>query len=184
MNITIVNGSNHNPYCKPFDDALEDAVRRISAEHQTDLFTVKNMKLNPCTGCWDCWTKTPGICMHKDDGALYLKSLAHADAFLLFSPLICGFISSDTKKALDRFIPTALPYIRLHKGECHHLPRYRDPKHFGLFIFDDKTNDPAGIELTKAYTNRLNNNIKAEKKWFGLVNPDEMEVRILEIINS
>lgn len=184
MYLTIVNGSNPDPRWKPYDDALLRLVEKLRSHHHVDYFTIKNMKLNPCTGCWDCWVKTPGVCMHKDDGPSFQKSLAHTEGLLFFSPVVCGFISSETKKALDRFIPSALPYIRIHEGECHHLPRYQDPKLFGLFLYDTGDLDPEALHILENYSDRLQKNIKANKKWFRLVNPENMEVLSNEISNS
>ena len=41
-----------------------------------------------CFGCYSCWTKTPGVCIHKDDMTkeLYPKFLA-SDLTILATPL-------------------------------------------------------------------------------------------------
>ena len=48
--------------------------------------TVKN-----CIGCFTCWTKTPGTCIHKDDMThdLFPKYLA-CDLCVLATPLVCA----------------------------------------------------------------------------------------------
>jgi len=140
--------------------------------------------MNYCTGCWDCWVKTPGLCMHKDDGPAYLKAIANADVLLYASPIVSGFISSETKKALDRFIPTALPLIRLYEGECHHIPRYDSPHTFGVLLFDDTETDSEAVSIIFENFNRISKNMHAEHFMSQLINPNNMEVLDHEISHS
>jgi len=34
---------------------------------QVDVVNLREKKIRNCIGCYTCWTKTPGRCIHKDD---------------------------------------------------------------------------------------------------------------------
>ena len=46
------------------DNFIEGAIR---AGAQVETFKLKNYDIKHCTGCYSCWTKTPGECIFKDD---------------------------------------------------------------------------------------------------------------------
>lgn len=76
-----------------------------------------------CTGCWSCWLKTPGRCIHKDLNEFY-KAYLDADKVIVFSKVTQGFVSGNLKTLFDRMIPLFLPFITYKTGESMHLPRY------------------------------------------------------------
>ena len=78
MNITIINGIK-NTQADPFEMQLELACVRLSKEHKIDLFIIEDMDINYCRGCFNCWLKTPGLCMFKDDMGKILESVANTD---------------------------------------------------------------------------------------------------------
>lgn len=92
----------------------------IPCEYKLDLseITVKD-----CIGCWSCWLKTPGRCVHKDLDEFY-KAYVEADKVVIFSKVSQGFISGNLKTLFDRMIPLFLPYITYQTGESMHIPRY------------------------------------------------------------
>ncbi|MDC7221773.1 MAG: NAD(P)H-dependent oxidoreductase [Spirochaetales bacterium] len=170
MKITMVNGANSDTCWAPFTGMVEEICDALRGEsHKVDLFTVKNMKMNDCCGCFDCWTKTPGICRYDDEGADFVKSMAHSDKLILFSPVVAGFISRETKKALDRFIPNVLPYITMKKGECLHIPRYGSEPYISLYLFDDGVIDPRAKELIDVNIRRIQRNMDQSGRKAGLL---------------
>ena len=38
-----------------------------SARAEVEVIDLQTKKVNNCAGCFSCWTKTPGTCIHKDD---------------------------------------------------------------------------------------------------------------------
>ena len=46
-------------------DALVEGMREAGAEVET--IHLRQKKINNCIGCYTCWTKSPGVCVHKDD---------------------------------------------------------------------------------------------------------------------
>jgi len=87
------------------------------------LYDLAQQPVKDCTGCWSCWWRTPGRCIHKDLNEFY-KEYLKADKVTIFSKLSLGFVSGNLKTLFDRLIPMALPYIEYSTGESMHLPRY------------------------------------------------------------
>ena len=92
----------------------------ISCQYMLDL---TNTPLKDCTGCWSCWLKTPGRCIHLDLDEFY-KAYLNADKVIIFSKVSQGFISGNLKTLFDRMLPLFLPYITYKTGESMHVPRY------------------------------------------------------------
>ena len=44
---------------------LVKGMREAGAE--VEVVELRKRKVNNCIGCFTCWTKTPGVCIHKDD---------------------------------------------------------------------------------------------------------------------
>ena len=162
MNITIVNGSPDNSW-NEFEKELKNTCLELTKEHNVDLFNIREMNIKYCVGCFSCWVKTPGLCVVKDDMEEILKSIAKTDYLIYVSPLVTGFISSETKKVMDRIIPTALPYIRTFNGECHHIKRYDKDMNLGILLFDDDGLDQEGVDITFSIIDRLGLNFHAPK---------------------
>jgi multimeric flavodoxin WrbA len=106
-------------------DVLTAVMELNAAEVRT--FTLRNLNLGRCIGCFGCWLETPGICCDAVSGAA--QAVIDSDIAVLFSPVTFGGYSSELKRMVDRFIQFALPYFCRYQGETHHLPRYsRFPK--------------------------------------------------------
>lgn len=162
MKITLVNGVQKGAEWDKHRDSIALLYKELNEKHSVDYFPIADMKMAHCQGCWDCWTKTPGICRMKDDGVDYLKSLIHTDLLLFASPVTAGFLSSETKKALDRFIPEALPYIEIYEKECHHLPRYPHKKSIGFILLDQGDIDEEARDIIEESIDRNALNMRPE----------------------
>ena len=106
-----------------------------SAGADIEYIKLKDMKINPCTGCFTCWTKTPGECIFKDDTAdLRLKS-RKADLVVFASPLYIFSVTGIMKNFLDRNLPNMKPYMLLENGETKHPHRYPKDRQQGFIVF-------------------------------------------------
>lgn len=100
-----------------------------------DVGYILDLKENPprhCTGCWFCWTRTPGQCVQKELDEFYRQYLA-ADEVVILSRVTQGFVSSKLKNLFDRMIPLFLPYISYAAGESMHVPRYETMPHVTIY---------------------------------------------------
>lgn len=183
MNITIINGTPETGW-EEYEKELFTAVDSLSNEHHVNLFTVRDMTINYCRGCFSCWVKSPGLCVFRDDMDKILGSYVDADYIVLASPLKAGFLTSQTKKTMDRLLPLILPYINLFDGECHHPKRYDNDPVLGLIVFDKNT-DERSVEITFSTIDRLSLNFHSKRTFKALVRPDNLqEVLKNEISNN
>ena len=91
---------------------------------ECSVFQPSRMDLRPCTGCFQCWTRTPGRCAQEDDSEVILRARARCELMALISPIRWGSYSPDLKMALERSVPVLLPFFEFHQGEIHHKMRY------------------------------------------------------------
>ena len=137
---------------------LEKKKKKISKKLQANDFEVeeillKEKEIADCLGCFDCWVKTPGICIIDDYGREVAASLINSDLLVFLTPVVFGSYSYQLKKALDRMIPLISPYFKKFKGEIHHKKRY--PKYPSILALGllEKVNE-AQTEIFKELVKR------------------------------
>ena len=91
---------------------------------QVETFPLREMKIAHCLGCFNCWIKTPGICVEADAGREIAKAFVQSDVAVFFTPVTFGGYSPALKKMVDRFVQNASPFFGMDHGEVHHPPRY------------------------------------------------------------
>lgn len=121
MKILAINGSprgkksNTDRILQPF---LEGA-REAGAE--TEVIYLKNKEINYCLGCFTCWAKTPGVCVHKDDMPELLEKIQQADTMVYATPLYVFTVTAQMKTFMDRHIPVLDPRI-IQRGDQYIHP--------------------------------------------------------------
>ncbi len=125
MNAIILNGGPENGRGTA-SRKIRDAARREfqSLGWTVKVFDLDGLTIKPCRGCFACWLKHPGTCAIQDDAEEYLRTFIASDAAVWITPVTFGGYSSALKKALDRTIPTILPFFIKTHGEIHHPQRY------------------------------------------------------------
>jgi len=103
-------------------EVLCQVLRDSGAE--VEVFTLRKMRLAHCLGCFNCWIKTPGMCVESDAGREVAKAVIRSDATVLFTPVTFGGYSPELKKMMDHFIQLISPLFEIEHGEMHHPPRY------------------------------------------------------------
>jgi multimeric flavodoxin WrbA/putative sterol carrier protein len=92
-----------------------------------EIIQLNQMNINACTGCFACWTTTPGECVFQDDMTTLFEKYIDADIVIWSTPLYhCG-ISSSMKKFMERTQPALLPFIDHEGGGTYGHP-YRNPE--------------------------------------------------------
>ncbi|MBN1775248.1 MAG: flavodoxin family protein [Clostridiales bacterium] len=137
--ITILNGIPDDSYTE-FEATLDGVAATENPDRRIDVIRLRDLDIRYCTGCWDCWVKTPGLCAHRDDMDTVYTSVMQSDLFVFLSPVSMGFVSSLTKKTCDRMIPLVHPYIVVYKEEFHHKTRYEKRPELGLILLDSDKN--------------------------------------------
>jgi len=130
--------------------------------HTIRTLVLRDMNIRFCTGCWSCWWATPGECAFKDESPAVCREYINSDFVLFASPMIMGFTSALLKKTQDKLIPLIHPYIKLVKGECHHLKRYDVYPRIGVLLHKTPGTDDEDIEITVDMFSRFALNLKSE----------------------
>ncbi|MGA3095797.1 MAG: NAD(P)H-dependent oxidoreductase [Bryobacteraceae bacterium] len=121
--VVILDGSGSGDKdLSPVLNVLSHTLQADSA--QVETFPLREMKLAHCLGCFDCWVKTPGICVEADAGRQVAKAIVRSDVTVFFTPVTFGGYSPELKKMVDRLVQIASPFFRMDHGEVHHPPRY------------------------------------------------------------
>lgn len=132
MNVTVLNGASSDNY--PFNNYLTKILEQLSDNVQHQVFHLSDKNIQSCTGCWNCWWRTPGKCIIHDDMDEILQAVIQAEMVLFCAPLVAGFPSFKIKMVMDRMIPLVHPYIILKNKECHHRKRYDNYPDIGLIL--------------------------------------------------
>jgi multimeric flavodoxin WrbA len=123
MNVLILDGSRQA--VPALENVKAELRERIGGKgHQLEEIVLREGSMRRCTGCFGCWVKRPGICIHEDDGQKVAGCIANAQFMIMLTPITFGGYSSLLKNALDRQIPVLLPFFKKIGGEVHHALRY------------------------------------------------------------
>lgn len=101
---------------------------------ETEVIYLATKNIAHCTGCFSCWTKTPGECVHRDDMPDLLLRVRSADVAVLAFPLYGNMVPGLMKDFIDRTFPLGHPAIKKIGGQYIHPTRYADGKHRSVVI--------------------------------------------------
>ncbi len=106
-------------------DSLVGGMREAGAD--VELVNLRKIKMQYCIGCFTCWTKTPGTCIHRDDMSkeLYPRFLK-CDLCVLATPLFHFTVNAQMKTFIERTLPIAQPFFVEKNGVTAH-PLRQDP---------------------------------------------------------
>ena len=109
MNITILNG---NPSPSEFDVYLKKLGTILESDgNKVTTMDLRDIGLKYCIGCFDCWTKTPGLCDVDEASREMGRAVINSDFTLWAAPLKMGFPSATLKKGFDKHLPLIHPYM-------------------------------------------------------------------------
>ncbi len=148
------------------------------------LFSLRDMEIKHCIGCFNCWTKTPGKCsIYKDAGDNILQEVLQRDIVILFTPVAFGSYSSELKKALDRFLPILLPFFKKIHNEIHHVARYPFfPRLVGIGVHPSP--DTELIECFKLLTGRNAINFNSQSYSAGVIDSTDSAQDIIYNVDT
>ena len=167
MKITILNGSSIPGAMDAYFSKLIPLLEKKG--HSVDHLFLREMNLHPCTGCFNCWVKTPGHCIHADDSDLLDKTIIQSDFLLWASPLVLGFPSAILKTAMDKHIPLIHPYLEISGREMHHVRRYEHYPRLGMLIEKEAETDESDLQILKNIFARAALNFKSRLEFFETI---------------
>ncbi len=176
MKILVLNG-NPFPERDYFDAYVNGLVARLNgAGRHAESLMLRDMKISPCLGCFNCWVKTPGTCSIHDDEPEVTKRYIASDLVILASPLIMGFVSAILKNALDRNIPVIHPHLEAVDGEVHHLRRYGSYPDISFLLEKEPFTDDEDISIITDIFKRESINVRASLRFVRFIDSDPGEV--------
>ena len=99
-----------------------------SAGAQTETVYVANQKIKYCVGCFSCWFKHPGKCIHDDDMLMIRKKIKAADIIVFGCPVYFDGFTAQMKTMLDRLIAGGSPFIENRDGHARHPSHGKEKK--------------------------------------------------------
>jgi len=92
--------------------SLVDGMEKAGA--QVEVVNLRTKTVKNCIGCYTCWTKSPGRCVHRDDMAEELfPKFIEADIAVFATPLYHFTMNATMKAFIERTLPAIEPYLRV-----------------------------------------------------------------------
>lgn len=122
MKVFIINGSPKDKRSNTY--RLTEAFLEGMGDIQAREASVSRLDIRPCLGCFSCWNKTPGQCVHRDDMATVMENMLWADVILWSFPLYYFSVPGPLKNLMDRQLPMVLPFMSRDTEAGGHPSRY------------------------------------------------------------
>ncbi len=180
MKILFLNGSDSDSAINSYIRSVMDSL--AADGHRAQELVLRDMQYAPCRGCFNCWVKTPGLCVFKDDGDTICREFITSDMVVLASPIIMGYPSALAKNALDRIIPLLHPYLEDFGGEVHHMMRYEKYPALALLLEKMEDTDSEDIDIIHDIFKRAALNIQSSLQFMKLTD-SSVEEAVHAIIN-
>jgi multimeric flavodoxin WrbA len=158
MQALLLDGSRPGDDLGALRALLEEEL--LAAGWEVRAFTLRDLRIAPCTGCFGCWIRTPGLCTLRgpeDDEEILLRAMLESGLVVWLTPIVFGGYSAEMKAALDRWIPMVLPFFAPRGADHRHPPRYEHQAHrtiIGVLAAPDA--EAEGIFHRLVHRNALN----------------------------
>jgi multimeric flavodoxin WrbA len=126
------------------------------ANANVETVNLRENIINNCVGCFTCWTKSPGKCIHKDDmtNNLFPKWL-ESDIVVYATPLYCHFMNGAMSTFRERTLPAVQPFFEIKDQRTSHPLRQKLPASVWLSVcgFPEESE----FDMLSEYLNRTRN---------------------------
>jgi multimeric flavodoxin WrbA len=94
---------------------------------QLDIVLLGKKNIKRCAGCFTCYVKTPGKCVHEDDMPALVERVRNADVLLLATPIYLDSMTSLAKTFIDRLVVFLDPHFTTDDQGFVHPLRWKFP---------------------------------------------------------
>jgi len=133
--VLVINGSprRKNGFTYFYLQYLIKGIEQTGIEVEVINIYDKGLNIEPCRGCFTCWTKTNGKCVIEDDANELVDKVNNAYLAIYAFPLYIDSIPAKLKAFLDRQFIGVLPvFVPYHNLTRHPIRNMRD-RYFALF---------------------------------------------------
>jgi multimeric flavodoxin WrbA/putative sterol carrier protein len=124
IKILAVQGS-PRPRVSNTEMLLKEFLKGAQAEGaETETIYLKEKDIHSCVGCYTCWTKTPGVCVFKDDMPELLNEVNGCDILVYATPLYNYNMTALMKAFQERLLPLLDPHLVKKEGIYRHPQRF------------------------------------------------------------
>lgn len=107
-------------------NCLAGGMREAGAE--VEVVALRKKTIKNCIGCFTCWTKTPGMCVQKDDMTNdLLPKWLESDLVIYATPLYNYAMNATMKSFIERTLPALEPFFEIHENRMFHPTRNKYP---------------------------------------------------------
>ena len=132
-------------------NCLVEGMRAAGAE--VYAVNLRERTVETCIGCYFCWTKTPGQCVHKDDMTdELLPELLASDLVIYATPLYNRTMNATMSIFRERTLPLFQPFLENHDGKMVFQTRYKLPAAVWLSVCGQP--EESEFDLLSSYINR------------------------------
>ncbi|MBN2435835.1 MAG: flavodoxin family protein [Spirochaetes bacterium] len=109
----------------------------IKSGHEVEVLLLRDKNIKDCIGCFGCWVKTPGVCVHNDDMKDVLKRMLKTQVQIIVTDSRFGMVSPLVTSVVNRFLPLGCAYMHIDKqGKTAHWNRYDFNNRMALVVED------------------------------------------------
>jgi multimeric flavodoxin WrbA/putative sterol carrier protein len=124
MKILAIQGS-PRPKVSNTEVLLQEFLKGARSQGaETETVYLKEKQIHYCVGCYTCWTKTPGVCVYKDDMPEIIEKIKECDIIVYATPLYGYNVTGLFKVFQDRTLPLLDPHIIKVDNVHRHPTRY------------------------------------------------------------
>ncbi len=129
MKVLALNSSSRTGDVSKTEIILGDLLQGMrEAGAEVEVVELRRKKIRYCIGCFTCWTKTPGVCIHKDDMTREIfPKYRDSNLVILATPLFHYTVNAVMKTFIERTLPIALPFFEKRDGVTAHPYRHKVP---------------------------------------------------------
>ena len=132
MKVLVVNGSPKGEKSNTMN--LTRAFLEGAKWQDAEIIDISKLDIKSCSGCYSCWSATPGKCVIGDDMSKILPKIVEADIIIWSFPLYGCFFPGYMKIFSDRLIPLMLPEMIESAESGGHPLRYDPSKQRYFYI--------------------------------------------------
>ncbi len=155
MKVTVFSGSHKGREGNTLLMVEEFLKGAEEAGAETENIILAEKDIRHCMGKFECWLKTPGKCIIRDDMDDLLPRFMASDIVVFACPVYFENVPSIMKNFIDRLAPVLLPHFEEDEmGEYRHAKRYEEYPKF-VVISNAGLPGQTNFEVIRLFFRRL-----------------------------